>query len=60
VRVTYSSGDSCKNEVDDIRWRLDADGLHLQLVAIPGASHALFLDNKAYIEAKPWQKIADR
>ena len=56
VQVTYSSGSDCKDEVDDLQWRLDAAGLHLHLVAIKNAP---FVENKAYIEAKPWQKIVD-
>ena len=43
----------CAGEVDDIQWRLDDDGLHLHLAAIKDAP---LLENKAYIEAKPWQK----
>jgi TRAP-type C4-dicarboxylate transport system substrate-binding protein/beta-lactamase regulating signal transducer with metallopeptidase domain len=57
VRFTYTSdSQACGNghEVDDIRWRLEDDGLHLHLVAI---TIAPFLENKAYLEAKPWQKI---
>ena len=56
VRITYTSGIDCKDEVDDLQWRLDAAGLHLHLVAIKNAP---FVENKAYLEAKPWQKIAD-
>jgi TRAP-type C4-dicarboxylate transport system substrate-binding protein len=54
ARITYSNGDACDNEVDDIQWRLDPDGLHLHLVAIV---HAPFIENKAQYEAKPWQKV---
>jgi hypothetical protein len=56
ARITYSSGDACDNEVDDIQWRLDPDGLHLHLVAIV---HAPFTENKAQYEAKPWQKVVN-
>jgi hypothetical protein len=56
VKVIYSSGSACDGEVDDIRWHLDVDGLHLQLLAI---TNAPLVENKAYYEAKPWQKIAD-
>jgi hypothetical protein len=55
--VRFTSVDSvaeCPNEVDDIQWRLDKDGLHLHLVAIKNAK---FLEGKAWLEAKPWQKI---
>jgi len=55
VRINYSDSKDCSaQEVDDIQWRLDADGLHFHLVAI---THAPFTENKAYLEAKPWQKI---
>lgn len=37
-----------------MKWRLSDDGLHLQLVDIKNAP---FFENKAYLEAKPWQKI---
>ena len=56
VQVIYSSGSDCKDEVDDIQWRLDSDGLHLHLAAIKNAP---FVENKAYLEAKPWQKVED-
>lgn len=54
VRITYTSGLACQDEVDDLQWRLDAAGLHLHLVAIKNAP---FVENKAYLEAKPWQKV---
>ena len=63
VRFTYDTSgtsgicDYLPVEVDDIQWRLDEDGLHLHLVAI---KYAPFLENKAYLEAKPWQKVADQ
>ena len=56
ARITYTSGDACENEVDDIQWRLDPDGLHLHLVAIVQAP---FVENKAQYEAKPWQKVVN-
>jgi TRAP-type C4-dicarboxylate transport system substrate-binding protein len=52
VRATYTSGSDCDNEIDDFQWRLEADGLHLHMIAIQNAP---FLQNKAYYEAKPWQ-----
>jgi TRAP-type C4-dicarboxylate transport system substrate-binding protein len=54
ARLTYFKGDACPNEVDDIQWRLDPDGLHLHLVAIQNSN---FVNNKAMYEAKPWQKV---
>lgn len=54
VRLTYSnSSENCANEVDDIQWRLDEDGLHFHVVDIKGAP---FVENKAVYEAKPWQQ----
>lgn len=64
VRFIYTEGSGCGGEVDDIQWRLDGDGLHLQLVDINGylrlsevKLHSNFLRNRAYLGAKPWQKI---
>lgn len=55
VRFTYyTNADECPNEVDDMQWRLDEDGLHIHLVAIKNAG---FIENKAYLGAKPWQKV---
>jgi len=55
VRLTfYTDANDCPNEMDDIQWRLDADGLHLHLVAIKNSQ---FIENKAMYEAKPWQKV---
>lgn len=55
VRLTYfSDTDECPGEVDDIQWRLDADGLHLHVVAIHNAQ---LVENQAMFEAKPWQKV---
>ena len=56
LKVIYSSGSACDGGVDDIRWRLDVDRLHLQLLAI---TNAPLLENKAYYEAKPWQKVEE-
>ena len=55
VRINYSDSKDCSDqEVDDIQWRLDADGLHFHVIAI---TNAPFTENKAYLEAKPWQKV---
>ena len=56
ARLTYFKGDACQNEVDDIQWRLDPDGLHLHLVAIQNSN---YVNNKAMYEAKPWQKVVN-
>ena len=34
VRFTYTNSKDCDNEIDDMKWRLGEDGLHLHLVAI--------------------------
>jgi len=56
VQVIYSSGSACEDETDTIQWRLDDDGLHLHLVEIVNAP---FTENRAYLEAKPWQLISE-
>jgi hypothetical protein len=55
VRLT-STTDDCPGEVEDFRWRLDNDGLHVHLLA---TKNIPFVEMKANFEAKPWQKIAD-
>jgi TRAP-type C4-dicarboxylate transport system substrate-binding protein len=61
VRITYidtpTDQDMCNGVVEDVRWRLDDDGLHFQLIA---AQNVPFLEDKAAYEAKPWQRIADQ
>ena len=55
VRLTYpTTGDQCTNEVDDLQWRVDNQGLHLNLVAIQNAN---FHDAAAIWGGKPWQKV---
>ena len=54
VRLNNSA--NCGDEVDDIQWRLDDEGLHLHLVAIQNAPFEVI---KASLEAKPFQKISD-
>jgi TRAP-type transport system periplasmic protein len=54
VRITLSS--ECGNEVDDIQWRLDADGLHVNCIAV---QNGMPVEVKAIFDAKPYQKIAD-
>ena len=58
VELTYLHdvpADFCPaNEVDDIQWRLDAQGLHMHLVSVKNENaHDLALN----YEAKPWQKV---
>jgi hypothetical protein len=52
VRFTYSS--DCDNAVEDLKWRLDEDGLHFHLVDIKNAP---YLEVKAMYETRPWRKI---
>jgi hypothetical protein len=52
VRLAFTS--AYGNEVDDIQWRLDEQGLHLHLV---NNENAPFADIKANLEAKPYQKV---
>jgi len=58
VELTYLHdvpADYCNaNEVDDIQWRLDAQGLHMHLVS---GKNENFHDLALYYEAKPWQKV---
>jgi TRAP-type C4-dicarboxylate transport system substrate-binding protein len=45
----------CGPKVDDLQWRLDEEGqLHLHVIDIKAVP---FLETKAVIEAKPWQKV---
>jgi len=46
----------CGDQVDDLQWRLDPDGLHLHVVAI---HDGLLVENTALYEAQPWQKITN-
>src|SRR6266498_1855398 len=48
---------TCSNELDDVQWRLDTDGLHLSLKAITNSE---YIGNKAWYEAKPWQKVVNQ
>jgi hypothetical protein len=56
VRITYKNGGDCfENEVDDIQWRIDDQGLmHFHLVA---NQNGTFTEVKATYEAKPYQKV---
>lgn len=55
VRFTFFSDiDECPGEIDDIQWRIDAEGLHLHLVDIQNSQP---VENRAYLEAKPWQEV---
>ncbi len=55
VRFTSLSAVDCGHEVDDMRWRLDADG-NLYLL-VNDVQNARLIEAKAMYEAKPWQKI---
>jgi TRAP-type C4-dicarboxylate transport system substrate-binding protein/beta-lactamase regulating signal transducer with metallopeptidase domain len=54
VRFDYAA--DCTGQVHDMQWRLEDDGLHLQLVDSQNAPEAQF---KASLAAKPWQKIGE-
>jgi TRAP-type C4-dicarboxylate transport system substrate-binding protein len=58
VELTYiqtsPAGDECPGEIDDLQWRLDAQGLHIHLVSIQNGN---FHDGSAWWEGKPWQKV---
>jgi hypothetical protein len=43
--------------VDDVQWRLDEEGLHFHLLA---TQNDPFTEIRAMLEAKPYQKIADK
>jgi TRAP-type C4-dicarboxylate transport system substrate-binding protein len=51
--VRMTSGDV----VDDVQWRLDEEGLHFHLLA---TQNDPFTEIRAMLEAKPYQKIADK
>jgi hypothetical protein len=53
VHFTYDSSPTavCSRDDDNIQWRLDDDGLHLHLADVGKT------EIRAYLEAKPWQKI---
>jgi hypothetical protein len=53
-RFVYTSGESCLGIIEFHRWRLDDEGLHLDMLDI---TNAPFYENRAVYEAKPWQKI---
>lgn len=54
VRLAYEVAGACGNSIDELRWRLDPEGLHLVLVATNQPYDA----NRAFMEAKPWQPVA--
>ena len=57
VRLTYyTDTNDCKDQVDDVRWRLDDDGLHWQVITIQNAPSTEFA---VIYKAKPWQKIGN-
>jgi hypothetical protein len=55
VRFTYPTDQGvCSGIVEDLQWRLEENGLHFQLLA---AHNTSFREDKAFWEAKPWQKV---
>lgn len=58
VRVTFPHTGHCPDEIDDVQWRLDDQGLlHLHLSAIQNAQ---LEEVKAAYDAKPFEKVADQ
>ena len=59
-RLTYVDqgldDDACGEQIDDLQWRLDADGLHLHVVTIHDGPP---VENTALYEAKPWQQVEE-
>jgi TRAP-type C4-dicarboxylate transport system substrate-binding protein len=55
VRFSYAL-DDCDRQVDDMQWRLDNDGLHLQLV---GLKNYYSDTNSILFGTKPWQKMSE-
>jgi hypothetical protein len=53
VVLTYLPGSICEGEVDRLRWTVDPAGLNFTLLK----TNAGFKDNRAYLEAKPWQLV---
>jgi hypothetical protein len=53
LRLAYFVSGPCGAELDTIRWALQSGGLHLSLVD----TTAPFEANKAYLEAKLWQRV---
>jgi hypothetical protein len=59
IRFTFTTSvptGTCDGTVDDMRWRLDNEGLHFRLIA---SSEYPFAAIKTTYEAKPFQQIAD-
>ncbi len=47
--------EECPNEIDDMRWRLDAGGnLHLNVIDVQNGG---LTEAKAMNESKPWEKV---
>lgn len=55
VRFSYALND-CDRQVDDMQWRLDNDGLHLQLVGLKNYYSDI---NAVLFGTKPWQKMGE-
>jgi hypothetical protein len=57
LAVSDKQGNPSQEEVDDIQWRIDDQGLmHFHLVA---NQNGKFIEVKATYEAKPYQKVGD-
>lgn len=53
VTLNYGQDSGCGAGTDRIQWTLDDAGLHLTLLETTGN----FRENRAYLEAKPWQRV---
>jgi hypothetical protein len=51
-----SDSSDCGDEVDDVQWRLDEDGLHFHVVEIQNGPT---VEVTAMFEAKPYEKVGD-
>jgi TRAP-type transport system periplasmic protein len=52
VRLVFPTGD-CGPSVDELKWRLDENGLHFHLVT----TDANYLEVKTMYETRPWRKV---
>jgi S-formylglutathione hydrolase FrmB len=55
VKLSYELAGACGDSIDELRWELRPDGLHLFLIA---TTQPLDM-NRAFMEAKPWQPVAE-
>jgi hypothetical protein len=60
MRITFvddgNPNYNCGNEVHELQWRLDTEGLRFHVVAIHNGPR---VENTAHYEARPWQKVEE-